>query len=287
MLEVALAIPLWFELLATVVYGISGAMSAVKARYDLFGTVCMAVIVGLLGGMLRDILLQDYGIYAFQNPTLIAACALAGLAVFFFGKLVTYFDLAFDLIDALAVGMWAIISVNKGLSANLELVPAIILGTITAVGGGIARDVLMNKEVQAFKPGGTLYGSAALIGSVVFGLMKTNHILENWAAVTCVGIVIVLRLLSEAFDWHTTPPRDYSDAVTQIVAKPAQAIAEKTRPTREVGSFVTYRVKPVKNLDKTGQIGRPLEVRTKPEPKSTKHRDRMIAEEEEGLDDDE
>ena len=53
MLATALAVPLWFELLATVVYAISGSLSAVRARYDIFGTVCMAIVVGLLGGVLR------------------------------------------------------------------------------------------------------------------------------------------------------------------------------------------------------------------------------------------
>ena len=91
MLATALAVPLWFELLATIVYAISGSLSAVRARYDIFGTVCMAIVVGLLGGVLRDLLLQDYGIYAFQNPTLILACALTGVVVFYFGKITKYF----------------------------------------------------------------------------------------------------------------------------------------------------------------------------------------------------
>ena len=141
MLETALAVPLWFELLATVVYAISGSMSAVRARYDIFGTVTLAVTVGLLGGIIRDILLQDFGIYAFQNPTLILACALTGVVVFFFGKITKYFNWLFDFIDALGMALWTIISVSKGLSAGLEIIPAVIMGTITAIGGGIARGV--------------------------------------------------------------------------------------------------------------------------------------------------
>ncbi len=281
MLESALAVPLWFELLATVVYAISGGMSAVRARYDIFGTVSMAVTVGLLGGVVRDILLQDYGIYAFQNPTLILACALTGVVVFYFGKVTKYFNWLFDLIDAVGMALWTIISVSKGLSAGLEIIPAVILGTVTAIGGGIARDVLMNQPVAAFRSG-TLYGSAALIGAIIYALMRQNHLLGNWAAVCCVAIVLIVRYLSVVMDFHTTPPRDYTDDVARVIAKPVSAVAKKSRPTREIRGL-SMRPKPVKNLDKTGTIGRPLEVRTKPEPKSTKHRDRF--DEEEGFDD--
>ncbi|MEF9925281.1 MAG: trimeric intracellular cation channel family protein [Raoultibacter sp.] len=273
MLEVVLTVPFWLEFAACLAGGISGAMSAVKAKFDIFGTICIAVVCGLLGGIIRDILLQDYGIYAFQKPTLILACVIAAIVVFYFGKLITYLDPVVDFLDALSVGLWAVISVGKGLSAGLDVVPAVILGTITAVGGGIARDVLMNRDVAVFQAG-TLYGSASLIGSIVFALMKQNHILETWAALGCVAMVLFLRYASEFFGWHTTPPRDYSDTVAEIVAKPAKAIAKKSKPPTEVGGKARRSImRPVKKLDKTGDIGEPLELKTtKPQPKSKKHR---------------
>ena len=73
MLEVALAIPYWLELAATISGAIFGALSAVRAKYDIFGVCCIAIVVGLAGGITRDILLQDYGLYAFQKPNLILA----------------------------------------------------------------------------------------------------------------------------------------------------------------------------------------------------------------------
>ncbi|MEF9841183.1 MAG: TRIC cation channel family protein [Raoultibacter sp.] len=273
MLEVVLAIPFWLEFAASMAGGISGAMSAVKAKFDIFGTICIAVVCGLLGGVIRDVLLQDYGIYAFQKPTLILACVIAAIVVFYFGKLITYLDPVVDFLDALSVGLWAVISVGKGLSAGLDVVPAVILGTITAVGGGIARDVLMNREVAVFQAG-TLYGSASLIGSVVFALMKQNHILENWAALGCVAMVLFLRYASEFFGWHTTPPRDYSDTVAEIVAKPAKVIAKKSKPPTEIAGRSHRKItRPVTKVDKTGDIGEPIEI-IKPAPKSTKHRTR-------------
>ena len=77
-LETAFDLPFWFEFAATVTGGLSGGMSAVRARYDIFGTVAIACITGMGGGIIRDILLQNYGLYAFQSPWFLLSCALAG-----------------------------------------------------------------------------------------------------------------------------------------------------------------------------------------------------------------
>lgn len=239
MLEVALAIPYWLELAATVAGALFGAMSAVQARYDIFGVSCIAIVTGLAGGLLRDVLLQNYGIYAFQKPSLIVACVGAGVFVFYFSKLVTYFDPIADLLDNLSVALWAIIGTGKALSAGLDIVPAIILGTVTANGGGIVRDICMNREPQAFQAG-TLYVSAALIGCIAYALMRSNHILDQYAAISCVVLVLGVRYLSLLFGWTTKPAeRDYSDLVTRAVtkpvrvaARPVKAAAQRARPPK-------------------------------------------------------
>ena len=102
MLEVVLTIPFWLELAAALTGGLSGAMSAVRARYDIFGVVCIALTAGLAGGIMRDLLMQNYGIYAFQKPELLLACAGAGVIVFYFGKLATYLDPVVALLDNLS-----------------------------------------------------------------------------------------------------------------------------------------------------------------------------------------
>ncbi len=228
MLEVVLPIPFWLELAAALTGGLSGAMSAVRARYDMFGVVCIALTAGLAGGIMRDLLLQNYGIYAFQKPELLLVCAAAGVAVFYFGKLATYLDPLVDLLDNLSVGLWAVLSVGKGLSAGLDIVPSIVLGTVAAVGGGILRDVFMNREPEAFQAG-ALYGSAALMGSIAYALMKQNHLLDQWAAFACVGLVLVLRYASLSLGWRTKPPHDYSDMVTHTVARPVKSVARRVR----------------------------------------------------------
>lgn len=225
MLEVALTIPYWLELAATISGAIFGAMSAVRARYDIFGVCCIAIVVGLAGGILRDVLLQDYGIYAFQKPNLIIACIVAGVVVFYFGKLITYFDPAVDFLDNVSVALWAVIGTGKAVSAGLDLVPAVILGTMTANGGGIMRDICMNREPEAFQAG-TLYVSAALLGSVAYAVLRQNHIIDTYAGIVCVLLVLAVRYAAIVFGWRTRPARDYSD----VVVKPVRAAVQRVKP---------------------------------------------------------
>lgn len=232
MLASALYIPFWFELTATVVYAISGALSASRTQYDILGTIVMATIVGLFGGVLRDILLQDYGIYAFQRPSLMIACIICGVVVFYFGRLVTYIDPISDVVDTVGVGLWAVVGTGKALSANLGIIPAVIMGLLTAIGGGIIRDVLMNKPISAFQPG-SYYGTAVMVGSVAFALMRTNHIFDQWSAIMCAVLVIAIRFGSVTFGWRTRPSRDLTVPMADALAKPVRALKGRDRSMKQ------------------------------------------------------
>lgn len=257
MLESVLAIPFWYEMAGALTGGLAGGMTAVRAKYDIFGTVVIAIVAGLGGGIVRDILLQDFGIYAFQHPVLILACAVAGIFVFFFHKIATMFDWVVDFMDNLSVGLWGVVSVGKGLSAGLGIIPSIILGTICSVGGGILRDVLMAQRPAAFQSG-TLYGTAALFGCTAFALMKQNDVLGDYAAITCVVLVFALRYASEFFGWSTHAPEDYSDKVIE--------------PVKKVAKVATAPVKKVAELAKDE-----VRVTSQPHREKTAHRIRLRA----------
>ena len=142
-----------------------------------------------------------------------------------------------DFLDNLSVGLWAVVSVGKGLSAGLGIVPAIILGTITAVGGGVLRDILMAQRPIAFQSG-SLYGTASLFGSTAYAIMKQSDFLGGYAAITCVALVFLLRYASEFFGWQTHPAEDYSEHVIEPVKKIANIA---TKPVQKV-------VAPFKNI---------------------------------------
>lgn len=223
MLESVLDIPYWFELMATVTAAISGAMVATRARYDIFGVIVITIITGLFGAIFRDVLLQNYGIYAFQHPQLIVACVITAIVVFYFGQLVTYIARAVDVVDTLSLGMWGVITVGKALSAGLSIVPAIMLAAIASVGGGIVRDALMGRPITAFQPG-SFYGTAAVIGSTLFAIMKIYGILPDYSAIICVVLVSLIRLSSLLFGINTKPSHDLSMPLLDAMSKPVDAI---------------------------------------------------------------
>ena len=220
-MEYVLSLPGWLEIAAIVTGSISGAMTAVRAKYDIFGTLSLAFITGFFGGVIRDVLLQNQGFYLMENPDMLLVCAISAMAVFFFGRLISYLDPLVEFLDNVSGALWAIIGAGKGLLAGVDPIPAALLGTITACGGGISRDVLMRRVPLAFQAG-TLNGSAALIGSSAFCILFNFHLLPYASAVLCAGLTIALRYLSLFFGLTTKESRDYSDVVTNILIRPAR-----------------------------------------------------------------
>lgn len=209
MLEVVLAIPFWVEMVATITGAISGSMHAVKHSYDFFGVVCLACITGLSGGIVRDILLQDYGIYAFQRWELIVACIVAAVPVFYFARLLGRLDLPMDIIDTISIALYAVIGAGKGFSVGLTVLPCAILGTITAVGGGCLRDILLLRVPRIFISG-TLYASATFLGALLFLCLKYVDAVADYAAIIGVVSILIMRFISVFFKIETRPARDYS-----------------------------------------------------------------------------
>jgi uncharacterized membrane protein YeiH len=218
MLESVLTIPFWVELAATLTGAISGAMHATKHEYDIFGVICLACVCGLAGGIIRDVLLQDYGIYAFQRPELIVVCCVVAICVFPFCKFFDKFDLPMDVLDAISVALWAIVGADKGFEAGYTVIPAAILGTITAVGGGCLRDILLARQPKIFLSG-TLYALASLIGAFVFLLLRNFNIAYDLAPIIGILVVLVLRCTSVFFHVETRPARDYTDDVAAFISR--------------------------------------------------------------------
>lgn len=234
MLEVVIAIPFWFEFAAVIFSGFGGAMAAIRERFDIFGVVCIAIVTGLAGGILRDICLQSYGIYAFQNPTLILGCVIAGVVAVYFCRLVGYIDPIINISDTISTALYAISGTGKALSAGMEPVTAVILGMVSAIGGGIVRDVLMNRRPWAFQAG-PLYVSAALLGSTTYTVMKTYHLFEAHAAISCVILILIVRLAAVCFNLGTRPANEATDLGSEVasaVVHPALSFAEKIQPPK-------------------------------------------------------
>lgn len=153
-----------------------GGALARRYRLDPVGFVTLAVLSGLGGGVIRDVLLQQGPPVALTDPAYLTTALLAALlawSVQFQGKL---WQRVFPWIDALAIGAWASAGTEKALLAGLGWVPAILLGVVTAVGGGAVRDVILGRMPAIFG-GSTLYAtSATLSGVTVVPLREIGYV---------------------------------------------------------------------------------------------------------------
>lgn len=178
---------------------ILGGIAAKAARLDLVGFGILAVLSGLGGGIMRDTLLQQGPPVALTDPYYLVLAIAGSIIAFLLPMHGKWTQRPLILIDALAVGCWSAVGVQKALDAGLGWLPAVILGMVTAVGGGMVRDVLLMRVPSIFG-GNTLYATSSFAASIVaLALMELGHPeLGSIAAILTGGS---LSLLARRFGW--------------------------------------------------------------------------------------
>lgn len=214
--SVSLFLPASFEVAAIFAGALSGALTAVNRRYDIIGVFVIALVNGLGGGIIRDVLLQDYGIFALESPRALYAVVAAALLAMFFAALSERLRPALLTVDAFSLALFALVGADRALVAGLDPLPAILLGAITASGGGVLRDLLLHQEPALLRRG-SLYASAAVTGSIVYVMSVTwLNITKPVAMVVAAGIAVVLRFGSLWLGWESPEPVDLSTRVTAL-----------------------------------------------------------------------
>lgn len=204
----AISIPLWTDLLAVAIGGLQGAMLAGELRtrrLDLLGVAIVGTATGLGGGLLRDIFLGVPAVALNTNwylPTAVVASLIGMLLQQVFSRV----DWAVTALDALTIGLFGAIGASKALSLGLPVIPAIFIGVVSAVGGGVIRDVLLGVPI-ALMHVGSLYAVAAGVGTVLLVAMVRLGAPIEVAAVTCVVTTTIIRILAVRFGWSLPEQR--------------------------------------------------------------------------------
>jgi len=202
---VEFVLPVWFTLLAFFTFGVTGALAGLRRGYDFIGVVFLAMITAGGGGLIRDgVLLSSGPASILADPrNLLAVLAAAILTLLFHGH-VHRLNRAIAVIDALGLGAFAILGVQSTLAAGLSVPAAILGGTITAVGGGLLRDILVREEPLLFKPG-QFYALVAIGGACLFlALLRWSALTPDQSALVTIVAVFVVRMLAIRFNWRTT-----------------------------------------------------------------------------------
>ena len=181
-----------------------GGVIARGLRMDLVGFGTLAILSGLGGGLIRDTLLQHGPPVALTDYAYILT-ALAGAVIAFVVNLEgSLWDRVFPFLDALALGTWAAAGAQKTLGLGLGWLPAVFLGTITAVGGGSLRDIVLRRIPSIFG-GNTLYATCALLASgVMVALYRAGYPTLGLVVTTLVGGG--LTLLARWRGWQLPEP---------------------------------------------------------------------------------
>ena len=182
---------LWLNLVGTFVFGLSGGLAAIHARLDVFGVTVLAGVVGLAGGIIRDLLIGAPPATFRDWRYLVAVGAAAGLC-FFAGPALERVRRSVLILDAMGLAVFCVTGASKALGFGLGPVQAIILGAITGIGGGMVRDVLLGEVPMVLRR--ELYAIPALAGAAVVAVAHVAGSESGLFAVLGAGVCFLLRL---------------------------------------------------------------------------------------------
>lgn len=192
-----------FMILGVIAAGISGVMRAIKAKMDITGAVLLSFIAGNGGGTVRDIILR-VDVFWTVSQYYIWISIIVGLVTFLvahFNKNILSNKRINNIIlitDAMGLATFSLAGVEKSLNLGLNITIAILMGLCTAIGGGIAADIVSNRIPQVFSR--ELYISVSLLGCICY-LILYSQINPVIASIISVISMIVLRICSVKFNW--------------------------------------------------------------------------------------
>ncbi|MDB4982687.1 MAG: hypothetical protein JWM82_3439 [Myxococcales bacterium] len=181
------------------------ASVARRREMDVFGFLFLGLAGGLGGGMLRDILIQAGPPLALVNPTYVPTALAGALFASYAPNIGRRFERLLRTLDGLTIGLFAVAGVSRALDAKLPGGTAVLLGVITAVAGGILRDVMVGNAPAVLMPG-PFYATAALAVSVV-ALVLFRFGVESYALVVGAALGAAMHFLSARRGWRLPEPR--------------------------------------------------------------------------------
>jgi len=184
------------DLGGTFVFGLSGGIAGVRHRLDVFGVLVLTFVAGNVGGITRDLLIGAVPPAAVSDPRYLAVSIAAGLVAFWRPATIMRMRDALLVFDAAGLALFAVSGTLKALAFDVAPIPAILLGMLTGIGGGMLRDVLVAEVPTVLRA--ELYAVAALAGATVvvagqlLGLPSTPVVIAG--AALCFGLrLIALR----------------------------------------------------------------------------------------------
>ncbi len=184
----AVAIPAWLDASAVAVGSVSGVLVATERKLDLVGFIVLAMLGGLGGGLIRDLIIQHNDVYMVNSPYAIPMTVLVGCGGFLFPSLLTRFPHLIEWVDIISVGLFVAAGSDKAIVYHMNPWAVVLMGTVTGVGGGMLRDIFLGNTPRIFQRS-NFYAICAVAGSIAFYMLSLHFNILSPANVDLAPIV--------------------------------------------------------------------------------------------------
>jgi uncharacterized membrane protein YeiH len=190
----------FLDLFGTMAFAVTGALKAVEHKLDIFGVIFLAAVTGLAGGITRDIVLGRIPPSGISELPYVSIAIVTAIAVFFLYSRIKRQRGLFLTFDAVGLGVFTIIGATIALNIyGFNILLMVFSGMITAIGGGIIRDALVNETPLVFRK--ELYASISFIGVLLYILLLYEGINLELASIICIIFVTIFRIMALYYKW--------------------------------------------------------------------------------------
>ncbi len=187
------------DLIGTLVFAISGTLTAMTRKFDLFGAAVIGFVTAVGGGTIRDILLGSQPVGWMLDLNYLFVIIVGVILSYLFRTHIQRLRRTMFLFDTIGIGLFTILGVQKTLAFGLSPVIAVMMGTVSAVFGGVVRDTLSNIIPLIFRQ--EIYAMACVAGGVLYLVLKKTGLPQHWGIALTIGFIIVLRIVAVRRKW--------------------------------------------------------------------------------------
>lgn len=189
----------YLDLIGTGVFAISGFLAAAERRMDIFGAATIALTTAVGGGTIRDLLIGSRPVGWLQDTHYLMAIGLGIFLALLFKNTILGWRRTLFLFDTIGIGLFTILGLEKTLAAGLTPAIAILMGTVSAVFGGVLRDIMANEVPLIFRQ--EIYATACLAGAILYVLLQHTSVPPEINLPATMLFIMVVRVLAVLRKW--------------------------------------------------------------------------------------
>lgn len=183
----------YISIIGSFVLAISGALIAMKKKFDAFGVLIIGFVTAVGGGTVRDVLLTEKSVFWLRETSYIYIVIVGVLVAIIFKNKLNYIQKPLLFFDAIGLGLFTITGVQIGLDFELSAINCLVLGTTTGSFGGVIRDILVNEVPVIFKK--EVYATVSIFGGVIYLILSKLNITSPLLQIIPIIFIIAARLV--------------------------------------------------------------------------------------------